>query len=137
MSMETYDRKPIRLSNPTPLGDAYFSDFNRESIHSNLISSVMAKTGVTIAKQNDSDLQSLMRVVYTDLVRDPNTDVRSQVSAMNAEVVKRAIKTISTGVLQQAVYLRDIGSNPVPMAAPTSTSTYGNKIPTNFKFGIF
>ena len=137
MSMETYDRKPIRLSNPTPLGDAYFSDFNRESIHSNLISSVMAKIGVTIAKQNDSDLQSLMRVVYTDLVRDPNTDVRAQVSAMNAEVVKRAIKTISTGVLQQAVYLRDINSNPVPMAAPTSTSTYGNKIPTNFKFGIF
>ena len=137
MSMETYERKPIRLSNPTPLGDAYFSDFNRESIHSNIISSVLAKTGVPIAKQNDSDLQSLMRVVYTDLVRDPNTNVRAQVSAMNSEVVKRAIKTISTGVLQQAVYLRDIGSNPVPMAAPTITSTYGNKIPTNFKFGIF
>jgi hypothetical protein len=77
-----------------------------------------------------------MRVVYTDLVRDPNTNVRTQVSAMNSEVVKRAIKTISTGVLQQAIYLRDISSNPVPMAAPTSTSTYGNKIPVNYKFGI-
>ena len=135
--METYELKPIRLSNPTPLGDAYFSNFNREGIHSNIISSVKAKTGVEIARQNDADLQALMRVVYTDLVRDPSTNVRQQVAAMNVEVVKRAIKTISTGVLQQAVYLRDIGSNPVPMAAPTSTSTYGNKLPTNFKFGIF
>jgi hypothetical protein len=135
--METFDRKPIRLSLPTPLGDAFFSDFNKEGIHSKIISTVKDKTGVTITKQNDGDLQSLMRVVYTDLVRDPSTDVRKQVSEMNAEVVKRAISTISTGVLQQAVYLRDIGSNPVPMAAPVSTSTYGNKIPTNFKFGIF
>ena len=136
-TLETYDRKPVRLSLPTPLGDAFFSDFNREDIHSKIISTVKNKTGVSIAKQNDGDLQSLMRVVYTDLVRDPATNVRSQVSAMNAEVVKRAMRTISTGVLQQAVYLRDISSNPVPMEAPTSTSTYGNKLPTNFKFGIF
>jgi hypothetical protein len=77
-----------------------------------------------------------MRSVYTDLVRDPYTDVRNQVSSMNAEVVKRATSTITTGVLQQAVYLRDISSNPVPMYAPVNTSTYGNKIPENFRFGI-
>lgn len=131
------DSKPLRLSNPTPLGDAFFSEFNREGIHSSIISAAKAKTGVEIARQNDFDLQALMRTVYTDLVRDPNTNVRTQVSAMNAEVVKRALRTISTGVLQQAIYLRDISSNPVPMPAPTSTSTYGNKIPSNFKFGIY
>lgn len=135
--METYALKPIRLSVGTPLGDAFFSEFNRGGIHSNIISSIKAKTGLSISKQNDNDLQALMRVVYTDLVRDPSTNVRQQVSAMNAEVVKRALPTISTGLLQQAVYLHDISSNPVPMAAPTNTSTYGNKLPTNFKFGIF
>jgi hypothetical protein len=119
------------------LSDAFFSDFNRESIHANIISSAKAKTGVTIAKQNDMDLQSLMRSVYTDLGRNPNSDVRTQVSAMNAEVTKRALGPITTGVLQQAIYLRDISSQPVPMASPVSTSTYGNKIPTNYKFGIF
>jgi len=135
--METYDRKPIRLSYPTPLGDAFFSDFNREAIHNGIISSAKTKTGVTIGKQNDSDLQSMMRVVYTDLVRDPTTDVRNQVTAMNAEVIKRSLGPITTGVLQQAVYLRDISTQPIPMAAPSSTSTYGNKLPSNFKFGIF
>jgi hypothetical protein len=135
--MDSYSRKPIRLSSPNPLSDAFLSDFNRETIHSNIISSAKAKTGVTIAKQNDMDLQALMRSVYTDLVKNPNNNVREQVAAMNAEVVKRALLPISTGVLQQAIYLRDIGSQPVPMASPVSTSTYGNKIPSNYKFGIF
>jgi len=135
--METYDRKPVRLSTPTPLGDAFFSDFNRESIHASIISYTKSKTGIEISKQRDDDLETLMRTVYTDLVRDPMTNVRQQVSTMNNEVVKRAFSQISTGLLQQAVYLRDISSNPVPMSAPVSTSTYGNKIPSNFKFGIY
>ena len=130
------DNRPIRLSIPTPLGDAFFSEFNRETIHNDIIEKVKSKTGISISKQNDTDLQALMRSVYIDLVRDPNTDVRNQVALMNSETARRAIGTISTGVLQQAVYLRDISSNPVPMAAPKSTSTYGNKIPINNKFGI-
>ena len=135
--METYDLKPIRLSIATPLGSAFFSDFNKENIHSQILDSIKAKTGYMLSRQNDGDVQSLMRVVYTDMAADPYTDVRRQVAAMNAEVVKRAVSTISTGMLQQLVYLRDISENPVPLENPSSTSTYGNKIPSNFKFGIF
>jgi Family of unknown function (DUF5761) len=131
------DAKPIRLSTPTPLGNAFFSDFNKESIHAGIIDAIKAKTGYELERQSDGDVQSLMRVVYTDLVASPYTDVRSQVAAMNAEVIKRAVSTASTGMLQQLVYLRDISENPVPLEIPLSTSTYGNKIPSNFKFGIF
>jgi len=136
-TLETYDLKPIRLSTPTPLGNAYFSEFNRESLHSAIVDVIKSKTGYEVDRQNDAGLQSLMRVVYTDLVEDPNTDVRSQVSRMNAEVIRRATQTVSTGMLQQLVYLRDIAENPVPIDIPIKTSTYGNKIPSNFKFGIF
>jgi hypothetical protein len=135
--METYDLKPIRLSVGTPLGNAFFSDFNKESIHSSILNEIKSQTGYELDRQNDGDVQSLMRVVYTDMAVDPYTDVRNQVSLMNAEVVKRATSTISTGMLQQLVYLRDISENPVPLEIPVSTSTYGNKIPSNFKFGIF
>jgi len=135
--METYDRKPIRLSVFTPLGNAFFSEFNKENIHSLILDNIKAQTGYQLDRQSDGDLQSLMRVVYTDLAVDPNTDVRAQVSRMNYEVVKRATATISTGMLQQLVYMRDISENPVPLEIPISTSTYGNKIPSNFKFGIF
>jgi hypothetical protein len=135
--METYDRKPIRLSVFTPLGNAFFSEFNKENIHSSILEEIKSQTGYKLDRQSDGDVQSLMRVVYTDLAANPYTDVRAQVSRMNAEVVKRATSTISTGMLQQLVYMRDISENPVPLEIPISTSTYGNKIPSNFKFGIF
>jgi len=131
------ENRPFRLTYANPLGSAYFSDFNKESIHQSIISAAKAKTGVTIAKQNDFDLQALMRSVYTDLVKNPNENIREQVSAMNSEVTKRALGPISTGVLQQATYLRDISTQPVPIVSPISTSTYGNKIPSNYKFGIY
>jgi hypothetical protein len=135
--LETYDLKPIRLSTPTPLGNAFFSEFNRESIHKAITDGIKSKTGYELERQEDGDVQSLMRVVYTDLAADPYTDVKNQVSRMNAEVIKRATQTISTGMLQQLVFLRDITENPVPLEIPVNTSTYGNKIPSNFKFGIF
>ena len=121
---------------PTPLTDAFFSDFNREQIHNAIIQSVQAKTGLKIERQNDADLQALMKRVYTNMARDPYSDVRGQVASMNTQVAKEATATVSTGVLQQLVYLRDISSNPVPLAAPVSTSKYGNKMPYNSKIAF-
>ena len=121
---------------PTPLTDAFFSDFNRAQIHNSIIDSVQAKTGLRIERQNDADLQALMKRVYTNMARDPYSDVRGQVAAMNRQVAKEATATVSTGVLQQLVYLRDISSNPVPLPAPVSTSTYGNKFPYSSKIAF-
>ena len=122
-----------RASLPTPLGDAFFSEFNREYLHGAIIRAVHDKFGYTIDRQNDFDLQALMRRVFSNISRDPYTDVRGQVTSMNNRVVKEATDTISTGMLQQLVYMRDISANPVPLAAPVSTSTYGNKLPYNTK----
>lgn len=121
---------------PNPLSDAFFSPFNRETIHNGIIASIRKKTGYDIDKQNDADVQALMKRVYTNLMGDPYTDVRQQVLDMNQRVVEEATETISTGMLQQLLYMRDIESNPIPLQPPVSTSTYGNKIPQNFKIGF-
>lgn len=121
---------------PTPLTDAFFSDFNCEYLHDQIIKSVQARTGYTIGRQNDSDLRALMGRVFTDLRADPYTNVRSQVAAMNSKVVAEANETIAVGLLQNIVYQRDFNTLPVPLAAPSSTSTYGNKIPINNKFAM-
>ena len=120
----------------TPLSDAFFSDFNRESIHNSLISNIQSKTGYKIDRQNDSDIQGLMRKVYINMASNEYTDVRGQVSVMNGKVVEEASQSVLTGVLQQIVYLQDIATNPVPLNAPQSTSTYGNKLPINDRYGI-
>lgn len=120
---------------PSPLTDAFFSDFNRESLHRAIQADIKARTGYAIDKQNDADLQALMRRVYVNMAADPFTDVRGQIDRMNAAVVREASGTITTGVLQHLTYLRDISSNPVPLAPPRNTSTYGTKLPYNFKIG--
>jgi len=121
---------------PSPLADAYFSDFNKESIQDQIIQKIKDETGVEIQRQSYAALDSLMKTVWANKRRDTFSDVRNQVSLLNAAVVKEATATISTGLLQQLVYLRDISQNPVPLEVPTSTSTYGNKIPINNKYGI-
>ena len=121
---------------PTPLTDAYFSEFNREQIHSKIISAVQAKMGQTIDRQSDQDLQVLMKRVYVNMSRSQYDDIRSQIEAMNAQVVKEAVVTISSGVSQQILYMRDISSLHRPMDAPANTSTYGNKIPDNTKIAF-
>jgi len=121
---------------PSPLTDAFFSDFNREYLHRALMDAVKKETGYAIDRQNDGDLQALMRSVYVNMGRDPTTNVKAQLDALNAAVVFQAKQTVMTGVLQQVVYLRDISANPVPLPIPSNTSTYGNKLPQNFKFGF-
>ena len=121
---------------PTPLDTAFFSDFNREQLHRGIVQKVKASTGYTIDRQNDADLQSLMKKVFVNKRGDPYTNVKYQLDAMNRAVVTEASQTVETGVLQQLVYIRDIMANPVPDPRPISTSTYGNKLPQNFKFGF-
>lgn len=121
---------------PSPLADAFFSDFNKETIQDQIIATIKDKTGVELDRQNYSDLDALMKRVFVNLKKDTYSNVRQQVDDMNARVVTEATSTISTGLLQQIVYLRDISRNAVPLEVPTSTSTYGNKIPSNFKIGF-
>lgn len=121
---------------PTPLDTAFFSDFNREQIHRAIVQKIKDRTGYVIDRQNDADLQSLMKKVFVNMRRDPYIDVKNQLGLMNKTVVEEATQTIEGGVLQQLVYLRDIHANPVPELRPASTSTYGNKLPQNFKFGF-
>lgn len=120
----------------SPLSNSFFSEFNREYLHGAIIRAVQDKTGYKIDRQNDADLQALMRRVYFNLATNPYTDVREQVQKMNSAVVSETMGTISSAVLQQLIYARDLGKLPTPMGYPTNTSTYGNKIPANNKFAL-
>jgi hypothetical protein len=120
----------------TPVSEAFLNRFNIEYLHGAIVKNVNAKTGMNIDRQEDGDLQALMVRVYDHMIVNPYTDVSSQVSNMNNIVVQEATKTIQTGILQQLSYLDYVTNNPVPLAMPVSTTTYGNKIPANNKFSV-
>lgn len=119
---------------PSPLSDAFFSPFNREYLHGAIIRNVKTKTGMTIDRQNDSDLSAMMHKVYRAMVADTNS--KTQVTQMNDIVVREATQVIQTGILQQLSYYDFITKSPVPLAMPINTSTYGNKMSSNDKYGF-
>ena len=51
----------------SPLSNSFFSEFNREYLHGAIIRGVQDKTGYKIDRQNDADLQALMRRVCRQL----------------------------------------------------------------------
>jgi hypothetical protein len=55
---------------------------------------------------------------------------------MNAQVVKEATETIGTGIAQRMKFLQEVNKQPVPLPIPMSTTTYGQKLPGNFKIGF-
>ncbi len=112
----------------SPLADVYYAPENVDFLQGEIINSVKSATGYTIGKQDPMDLYNLMRKVYTDYMVVDYDDIPNQVSRMNAAVTRSATRTISSGIMQNLVYLRDIATIPVPPDAPRNTSTYGLKL---------
>jgi hypothetical protein len=122
----------------TPVSESFFSRFNTEYLHGATVKNVSSKTGMNIDRQSDGDLRALMTRVYNHVIVDPYTvsSISPQVSRMNDLVIQEATKTIQTGVLQQLSFMDYVTRNPVPLAMPVSTTTYGNKISGNDKFAV-
>lgn len=120
----------------TPVSTAFNSPMNQERLQFMIRDKVKELTNRNIDRQDAGDLRALMGKVYTNMMADPYRDIQGQVSRMNAQVVREASQTISTGLAQQVKFLQDLGRQPVPLAVPASTSTYGKKIPINNKIGF-
>lgn len=112
----------------SPLSETFYSKSNMEYLQTAIADSVSSKSGYKIGRQDDADLYNLMRKVYTDYVVRDTENVPGQVSRMNSVVVDTATKTITNGIIQNLIYLRDISSLPVPPDAPRNTSRYGLKL---------
>ncbi len=110
------------------LSETYYSSSNIDYLQRTIMDSVKSSTGYAIGKQDQSDLYNLMRKVYTDYMVVDYDDIPNQVSKMNSAVVSSATKTISNGIIQNLIYLRDISVTPVPPDAPRNTSSYGLRL---------
>lgn len=97
---------------------------------------VKEMTNYNIDRQDETDLRALMGKVYTNMIGDPYRDVQSQVSRMNAQVATEASQTISIALAQRLKFLQEVNKQPIPLAVPLSTTTYGQKLPMNFKIGM-
>jgi hypothetical protein len=109
---------------------------NQERLQFMIRDKVKEMTGYSIDRQDESDLRALMGKIYTNMVGDPYRDIQGQVDRMNVQVVNEAAQTISIGLAQRLKFLSEVNKQPIPLAVPLSTTTYGQKLPGNFKIGF-
>jgi len=120
----------------TPVSTAFRTVMNQERLQFMIRDKVKEMTGYSIDRQDESDLRALMGKVYTNMVGDPYRDIQGQVDRMNVQVVNEAAQTISIGLAQRLKFLQEVNKQPIPLAVPLSTTTYGQKLPGNFKIGF-
>ncbi len=114
------------------LNTLYFSQFNLNVLQAKIRKEFREKTGISIDRQKEEDLLSIMRSIYINNAVDPYAgplDLRRQVDSMNEQAAKLALGQISTGVSQYIGYLRDINGPIRTMPLPVNTSSYGEKLP--------
>lgn len=120
----------------TPVSTAFRTVMNQERLQFMIRDKVKEMTGYSIDRQDESDLRALMGKIYTNMVGDPYRDIQGQVDRMNVQVVNEAAQTISIGLAQRLKFLSEVNKQPIPLAVPLSTTTYGQKLPGNFKIGF-
>jgi len=120
----------------TPVSTAFRSVMNQERLQFMIRDKVKELTGYSIDRQDESDLRALMGKVFTNMVGDPYRDIQGQVDRMNTQVVNEASQTISIGLAQRLKFLSEVNKQPIPLPVPLSTTTYGQKLPGNFKIGF-
>lgn len=120
----------------TPLYDAFFSEFNMNTIQDGIIRRTREQTGQDINKQDARPLSIIMESVYSVNSYNPYGEIQSQILFMNDVVVQECVKQTVMGVKSYQRYMNDIKSQPIPMNNPEYTSTFGNKMPFNTKIGL-
>lgn len=112
----------------------FFSPANIDRIQNSIQRETRTQTGVTIGRQNDSDLIAIMNSVYSVNSWNPYGEYDNQINFMNSRVTEKALSQVKTGILSYKMYLNDLNSIPVPSDLPVNTSSYGRKIGTNNKW---
>ena len=121
---------------PTPLNQAFFCQFNQETVQKLIRQRIYDQYKLKIDKQSPDDLLAIMRSVFINNSADPYSDVYNQVKYMNDVTTRTACKQIETGLAQHFGYLQDIDRPIQPPAIPANTSLYGVKIGYNNQIGF-
>ena len=126
----------------TPLSVAYFSKNNVDAIQQEIKLRVYQITkedndplytksnnnnGIVISRQDDLQLQIIMRSMYLQYAKNMNSDIAEQINELNELVIKECIPGIITNIKQHLLYVSDIQRYPMPMDHSVNSSSKGDK----------
>jgi len=109
----------------TPLNTRFFSQGNINAVQRNLQRTFKAETGISIDKQDNTDVLAFMRYIFINNSTNPYGNVESQIDSMNAKVVQKMLPQVREGVSAYLLYLRDAATLSQPNDLPESMTNKG------------
>jgi hypothetical protein len=100
----------------------FFSKANIDALQDGIRYRVYQETGLVIGRQNEQELNIVMRSIYFQYGRNLPTNVLGQVRELNAKVLDYAVREVLSNVRQFEKYKKDVSTLPVPLPhAPLAT----------------
>jgi len=131
---------PYSFSNSTrsvqgksALNELFFSFENVELLHRNIISRVSNITGYRIGRQNDTELQIIMRSIFLQYSKNQPCNLKQQVMDLNKTVLDYAVDRITTEISRYLEYKDTVNKMPLPLNHPRNLSSKGDKSLSPFK----
>ena len=100
----------------------FFGNENMDYLQKTIIVQIRQQLKVTISRQSDQELFVVMLYVYTS-----HSQYCTNIRMMNQLVLQEIIPMIASNVIQYNQYLKDIGTQPMPLNHSKNTSIKGEK----------
>lgn len=117
----------------TNLSNIFFSKQNVNLLQNNIIQRVSKETGYQIARQNETELQIIMRSIFLQYSKNKPCDIKDQVQELNEKVLNYSVERIIVEISQYLEYKNTVNKLPTPMNHPQNLSNAGSKQLTFFK----
>jgi hypothetical protein len=88
----------------------------------------------TIKRQDDTQLQTVMKSVYLMYGKNLDTDIKTQVKELNSYVLDYCVPNILSNIEQYIIYKSQVSAMPVPLELPQYTSASGTRTQPDFIF---
>ena len=109
------------------LSDTFFSNQNMNTIQLLLRKRIYEKTKYTIGKQDNTELQIIMRSIFLEYARHLPTQIQEQVQELNNRIVQLCIPNMISEIRQYIHYVHEVENMPIPLDMPKNVSSAGTR----------
>ena len=127
-------RNPEPIKNPfqgiqdsSVLSRKFFSKQNIDFLQRQIIMNVVSSAGFKINRQNDTELQIIMRSIYLQYSKNLNCNYKGQIEMLNNKVLDYSVGEVIKNIKAYLGYKKRVNELPIPLLHPQNLSNSGSK----------
>tara|TARA_Y200000002_G_C22606921_1_gene632068 strand:- start:662 stop:1132 length:471 start_codon:yes stop_codon:yes gene_type:complete len=113
------------INNKNILNQTFFSQKNIDMIQNAIINEIAKRTGYSIGRQSELQLQIIMRSIFLQYAKNDPCNLKAQIIDLDKKVIEYSVDKITIEISQYLEYKNTINKMPTPLQHPTNLSNAG------------